>query len=223
MIIYQITNTITGRSYIGMTAVPLARRWWLHQDRARKGVKTALYNSMRLHGFDVFCVTEIATLLPKFGRKALGALEQQIIAQQNSLVPNGYNMTCGGDGLLAGAGNPNNGRKASPEKIAKIKAGWTPERKALAAEMMRGRKGEKRSAQAIANQKASWTPERRRQTSIRFVGLANALNARPEHKDRIRKMFKDLWNDPDFRAMKTEQNRQNGLKNRGIKRSVKNG
>ncbi len=98
MIIYCITNRMSGRRYIGMTVMRLPKRWENHRYAMRKGVKTALYDAMREYGEDAFMIEPIASLLPGFTRKELGKAEQEIILQEGTLVPNGYNLTAGGDG-----------------------------------------------------------------------------------------------------------------------------
>ena len=126
MIVYRITNRLSGKSYIGMTAVSLADRWRQHQNSARRGVKTALHNAMRAHGPEAFEVAEVASLMPNMTREDLCALEKHIIAQEGSLSPGGYNMTEGGDGIPRGhkyaQASKLIGRKLSDETRAKMSA-----------------------------------------------------------------------------------------------------
>jgi group I intron endonuclease len=98
MLIYSITNLVTGRRYIGATQSILRRRWDAHTKACRDGVKTALYDAMRSYGIESFKIEEFAHLVPGCTRRDLVAVEQQIIAQENVRLPHGYNMTEGGDG-----------------------------------------------------------------------------------------------------------------------------
>lgn len=179
MIIYSITNAVNGKSYVGMTAMTLVKRWWTHKKAAKSGVKTALHSAIRLYGANNFAVSHIASLLPGLSRANLGELECIIIAQRQTLAPIGYNMTPGGDGLPAGVANPNLGRKCTPEHIAKTKLQWTPERRAAAAQLLRDRNAVmNQSAEHKAKLRASWkSAERRAAQSIfaRNQGFGTAI------------------------------------------------
>lgn len=164
MIVYAITNRVSGRRYIGITATSLRRRWDSHTKAMRDGVKTALYDAMRSYGPDAFEIEQIASLRPDLGRPELCVLERDMIVQEGTRVPYGYNLTAGGDGgpvkltaaqkltRLKNLRSPASraktaaklrGRPLSEETKASMRASWTPERHAAAA----ARKGEKRSAE----------------------------------------------------------------------------
>ncbi len=97
MIAYLITNTVNGKKYIGITKGALKRRYKTHLNIAKKCQDNiALYNAIRKYGVDAFTIEQIAS---SFSRKDLCALEIELIAQHQTKVPNGYNMTDGGDGL----------------------------------------------------------------------------------------------------------------------------
>lgn len=94
--IYKITNTVTGKAYIGMSK-NIYHRW---RDHAKaRGSCRALHNSINKHGvdkfdFEVIEVCKDVTRLP--------SLEIQYISELNTLTPNGYNLTYGGEGVVAG-------------------------------------------------------------------------------------------------------------------------
>jgi group I intron endonuclease len=96
MFIYVITNTITGKKYVGKTKLSLWRRFTEHMCNARRGVSFYLYHSMRKHGTNAFTIDsleEVATV------EELNAAEQHWIAKLKTQDPAfGYNMTAGGDG-----------------------------------------------------------------------------------------------------------------------------
>ena len=181
MLVYAITNSVDGRRYIGMTKCALGARWSQHKKSAKAGVKTYLYAAMRKHGFAAFRVEMLAQVMPGFDRGVLADLERALIAQEGTLVPNGYNMTPGGDGLPSGEANPNFGRKASEQRCAKIKAGWTDERRAKAVESARKNfhNAETREKVNVAlksesfavKARANWTPERRAAAAERALVL----------------------------------------------------
>lgn len=94
MVIYKISNTINDKVYIGLTCLPLNKRWIQHKADARRGDPKPLYRAMRKYGLDKFRVEQIdsAETLEELGEK-----ERYYIALYHSVSPNGYNLTCGGE------------------------------------------------------------------------------------------------------------------------------
>lgn len=93
-VVYKITNTINGKSYVGLTKRSLTRRWNNHKCAARRGVLRPLYNSMRKHGENVFCVEPLYAAMD---HTELVRAEKYFILH---LAPE-YNLTNGGE-LTAG-------------------------------------------------------------------------------------------------------------------------
>ena len=91
--VYKITNTINDKVYIGITS-RLHKRWWGHKKNAINKLNRPLYNAMAKYGIDQFTITPICSTLT---REDLGIIEQQLIKEHNSIVPNGYNLTTGGE------------------------------------------------------------------------------------------------------------------------------
>lgn len=99
-IVYFILNKCNNKKYIGITTIPLKRRWGCHKS----GMKTSqypLYRAMRKYGIDNFSITSIisisssnkSTLLEN-----LSTLEKKYVKEYNSFIKNnGYNLTKGGD------------------------------------------------------------------------------------------------------------------------------
>lgn len=93
MIVYKITNIVTGKCYIGITIQSLKARWEGHLAKMRSGDSRHLYCSMRKYGIDKFKIEQIDTantiqeLLEK---------EKYYVNMYNSRMC-GYNMTEGGD------------------------------------------------------------------------------------------------------------------------------
>ena len=94
MPLYKLTSP-SGKSYIGITTVRLKERMWRHKKDANKGVNRPICNAIRRHGFDSFTLT---VLNESNDRSELLLLEIEAIKQYNTLHPNGYNYTAGGDG-----------------------------------------------------------------------------------------------------------------------------
>ena len=91
--VYKITNTINDKVYIGITN-RLSRRWHAHKNLVINKVNTPLYNAIGKYGIDQFTITPICSTLT---REDMGIIEQQLIKEQNTMTPNGYNLTTGGE------------------------------------------------------------------------------------------------------------------------------
>lgn len=91
--IYKITNNITGMSYIGYTE-RLKRRWNSHK-RGSRNRKTYFHRAMKKYGTENFTFETVCCSLDGWWAKNIG--EPLLIKQWNTKVPNGYNMTDGGD------------------------------------------------------------------------------------------------------------------------------
>jgi group I intron endonuclease len=88
-VIYVATNTETGKQYVGLTTVGVARRWSNHITHSRTP-KTYLHKAIAKYGASAFCVEEYVSAIK---REVLAQLEKDVILQ---LVP-AYNQTCGGE------------------------------------------------------------------------------------------------------------------------------
>lgn len=113
MILYEITNSITGKRYIGKCKRSLVARWTKHLKAVADGSMYAIHCAIRKYGKDSFVIREISR---HSSDRELIEAEIAAIAKFSTLVPNGYNMTRGGEGgaML--------GHKHSPETIAKMRA-----------------------------------------------------------------------------------------------------
>ena len=212
MIVYAITNTVNGKRYIGMTEQPLNRRWMEHKCAAKAGVKTALHAAIRKYGVKAFTVEVLVSVEAAAGRKTLGAIERAMIAEHKTLSPQGYNLTLGGDGLPAGEGNPNLGRKSSEKHKAKVAASWTPKKRAHFAEML-AEKNRQMALDPAHGRKiaAAWTPERRAAQAARMaVNRRKALaNETFEQKQsRINQLHRHNRSDEGRRAASKRAKRQ---------------
>lgn len=114
--VYKITNTISGKCYVGQ-AVDIRARLMEHANNKHKN-KVVLYKSIEKYGINNFQI-QVLAIINTFGKtqdeikKELNFLECFYIELYDS-YKNGYNMTPGGDsGRL--------GFKHSKETIEKIK------------------------------------------------------------------------------------------------------
>ena len=94
-IIYCITNTVSGKQYVGQTTRTLERRWWFHLRSVRYGSQCALHCAIRKYSPAAFKIEQIdsAKTLDELNEK-----EAHHIAQLKTLAPCGYNLTTGGEG-----------------------------------------------------------------------------------------------------------------------------
>ena len=117
-LVYRLLNRETGKSYIGWCSGSLEQRFKKHVYRARNGVVSKLYDSMRKHGFETW---DKIVLEECDSNEQAKEREKYWIAHFNSLET-GYNMTEGGDGcVLQGSSNPFFGRSHSKASIQKMR------------------------------------------------------------------------------------------------------
>lgn len=98
MIVYVITNLVTGKKYVGKSTRTLAERWKEHKSEARQCRKSwSLYVDMRAIGFEKF---SIEVLSECEYQKRLNRMERRHIRELGTLEPKGYNLKQGGGGGL---------------------------------------------------------------------------------------------------------------------------
>jgi group I intron endonuclease len=114
MIIYKITNIINGKVYIGKTIQPLKIRWKCHCALASRNSPLYFHRAIRKYGCDKF---SIEILKQTKSMEYLNFVEKYFIKKLNANnLKFGYNMTIGGDGVMAG-------RHHSEEAKVKISLG----------------------------------------------------------------------------------------------------
>lgn len=101
-IIYKAENLITYKSYIGQTIKPLETRKYNHYSLPEK-VKTYFHKALLKYPKEYWiwnaeCNIEAPTQI--LLKEYLNIAENMFIEQENTLVPNGYNLTLGGEGIL---------------------------------------------------------------------------------------------------------------------------
>lgn len=118
MLIYLVTNKVNGKCYVGMTKKSLRHRRRDHINHAKNGSSFVFRCALRKYGAENF---EFSELDVADSWEALKRKEIMWIEFFNSKVPNGYNMTEGGEGTL-GFPAPNKGKTPSKETREKIAA-----------------------------------------------------------------------------------------------------
>lgn len=98
--IYKISNNFDDKIYIGLTTKKIAKdRWYQHRYLAKhlsSSDNSYLHRSMNEHGIDNF----IFEVIEEIDDDKLPEREQYWINKFNSYVPNGYNLTLGGEGTF---------------------------------------------------------------------------------------------------------------------------
>ena len=95
--VYLVTNRVNGKIYVGCTKASLAQRWRQHRSAAKKGSPFALHAAIRKYGegnFKIECIEKVGG-----DHDDLMVAEMLHIAARQCLVPIGYNLTEGGDGV----------------------------------------------------------------------------------------------------------------------------
>ena len=100
--IYKVTNNINNKVDIGQTSTSIEKRWTQHKSAARtaKNNKIIFYNAINKYGEDNFTIDVIyeASCTTKDELiDELNDLEIYYISIYNLLIPNGYNLTSGGN------------------------------------------------------------------------------------------------------------------------------
>jgi len=93
MIIYKVTNRINGKVYIGQTKQSLQKRWSNHC--CKNSHCSILHSAIEKYGAENFTVEQIDVAATK---DELDKKEIFWISHYNSIAPNGYNISSGGNG-----------------------------------------------------------------------------------------------------------------------------
>lgn len=92
--IYKITNEINRKVYVSKTIKTLEQRFNEHKQKARIHTNRYLYDAMNHYGYENFHIEKIE----ECNDDLLNEREKFWISELNTFMPNGYNMTVGGDG-----------------------------------------------------------------------------------------------------------------------------
>lgn len=92
MIIYKITNLITGKLYIGQTRSTLKKRFSQHCERRNK---TVISLALKKYGKCNFSITPLIEGVKT--QADANREEQRLIEELNTVSPNGYNIENGGN------------------------------------------------------------------------------------------------------------------------------
>lgn len=103
-IIYRFRCRETGKAYVGFTVTTMSRRWSCHIASMQRAMKrgtslTYLWKAINHYGVDCWDKEElfsgVANSMDDIARE-----ERRFIESERTMVPNGYNLTEGGEGRV---------------------------------------------------------------------------------------------------------------------------
>tara|TARA_Y100000385_G_C13044180_1_gene616680 strand:- start:32 stop:1138 length:1107 start_codon:yes stop_codon:yes gene_type:complete len=182
--VYKLTNTTNGKAYVGQT-VDIAMRWYSHKSACLSGKKDGcryLQNAVRKHGWASFR-KEILLLCDK---SELSTEEKRLIAEHDTLKPNGYNITPGGDA------SPFVSREVTERAAVSKRATWNERFEAKLNELSQdeaARQRRKRDARlrAKSRYKARQRGEHVEEISIKDANAARIAASNSEYSTMLRK------------------------------------
>jgi group I intron endonuclease len=207
--IYLITNTLSGKMYVGQSN-GIKRRFNRHKRAAvTKHHREAFYlhNSISKHGQENF---KFEVLLYSKDRDYLNLMEKRCIASYNTLSPNGYNLDTGG-------GVSRTVSEATKEKM-RGRVAWnkgipqSEEQKRKQSESMMGKpspqKGkprteeEKRKQSEAMKGRAAWNKgvPMKEEQRVKLLGLDKSYTKTPEYRAMMSEALKKRGISPEHRA-----------------------
>lgn len=93
-IVYCVTNLVNNKQYVGLTSTTLQERWDRHLDQVGRKSASLIHKAISEFGKDNFLIKAIDYAS---GVSDLREKEIQWIKALNTLAPNGYNATAGGE------------------------------------------------------------------------------------------------------------------------------
>ncbi len=100
--IYKIENLINGKCYIGQTTTTIKHRWGQHYSNHKNTDNMIICKAIKKYGKNSFIISkleEVTTPSKDSLIEKLNALEIMYIKQENSIQPNGYNISIGGNNV----------------------------------------------------------------------------------------------------------------------------
>lgn len=94
--IYKIVNLVNNKMYVGQTTQSIKRRFKKHISSSNGEDNTYIHNAIKKYGANKFVIYEIDSAK---NQNELNNKEIYWIKKLNTKIPNGYNLTDGGDGI----------------------------------------------------------------------------------------------------------------------------
>ena len=113
--VYVATNKINGKKYVGKTIKSLKVRRQRHKKDTKRGCDCLFHKALRKYGLDAF---GWAVEFESDNEKYLFKVEKELIIELRAKVPNGYNITDGGEGASGWRHS-----QEAREKMSKVQKG----------------------------------------------------------------------------------------------------
>lgn len=190
--IYKIENRINLKCYIGITGQTIQNRWKVHCSEANLGTRhRAIHSALAKYGIENFEFSIIGYAETEDLAKRSECLAIKIY---NSLSPNGYNLTSGGDGSYRPS--PETRKKMRDSHLGKKQSPETIKKRAL---QLTGKKRSKECVEKSANARRG--AKRSEEFKAACRERAKAQFASKEARERSSASIKAKWTDPDYRSM----------------------
>lgn len=222
--VYKITCLVTGKAYIGITSRTVKQRWNEHVAASRRDPDSYFHRAIAVYGADNFLVE---TICIAFGRENACAIEIALIAEQSTLLPDGYNLSVGGQGAapLGAAGRERlrelwndpvfRARMLESFRDREVPESHKEHLRALAA----GQRGKKRKAESVEKGRAALMGHPVSEETLAKMSAGRkgkglwGEEQKKAHAERIRQSWKDgahskvdrsaaakkRWANPEFR------------------------
>lgn len=184
--------------YVGQTINPLDRfKQHINDSKKDKRSSIFLYNAMKKYGIDSFTFEIIEENIPI---ENISERERYWINTLNTLRPNGYNLTLGGEGTFGYKHTEETKKKLSEMKKGRFTHIQTIDSRE---KISRANKGKKPSAQAIENSKKAHTGKVLTDEHKRKVSRALKNKPKSQHqKDALAEYWINL--DPETKTARTK-------------------
>lgn len=194
-VVYLVTNRINGKQYVGKTVYTLRSRRFQHEHTALRMPSLFFHRALRKYGFKSF-TWEVLFCGGK--NLLLDRWEKYYIKLLETKVPNGYNLTDGGEGIC--------GMVFSEESRAKMSDAKRGIKHSLKTriKMSAAHKGRKYSVEHCNNISASQkgrkhTPEAKAKISAALKGRIGRLHT-PEECAKMSAMLQGRKITPEWRT-----------------------
>ncbi len=137
--VYILTNIINDKQYIGKTIKKFNKRLSQHLKAARSGNGYCLHRAIRKYGIENFHIECL-----QVSNKLVNLWENHLIRRWNTLAPNGYNLTVGGEGgehteeVKQKIAKAHKGKSKTEEHIKNISKGKKGKKNPVLSEAMKG-------------------------------------------------------------------------------------
>jgi len=195
--LYKITNTLTGKVYIGQTQQHYLDRFRQHLYEAKRGGDRRICQAINKYGEENFTVKWIGSA---WSQEGANALEEALIAQYDSYrdFDKGYNMTPGGyqrpEGITFSEESKRNcslGQKKRYSKPEELEKNRKAMRKAYSDPALRKKQS------VLQKEFHEKNPEHRVKASKRTKEF---YKNNPERKDAHGELMREKYQDPAYKA-----------------------